>query len=289
MDEVSLKAFISVAKHQSFSKAADELALTQPAISKRIHNLEQNLNCVLFDRLHREIQLTELGKLFLERAKLIINTLNETKKDIKNFNQFPQGSLTIFSSYHVSLNYLKPIIQNFIKKYPQIDLHWHWIDSEAAITKIIDGEGDLALGTLPLNEQDKLIYHSFWQEKFVAVVAKHHPLAQENHIDIHTLKQYKALLLPLETATRTITQAQFLKANIDLYVEDAPYSLLALQSMIEAGLGWSVKPELLINEHLYALPLDNLGFIRHLGAIQHKQRHPSLAIQYFLKFIQDSR
>jgi len=108
MDMANLSAFIAIAETGSFSGAGERLHLTQPAISKRIAGLEQQLDVRLFDRLGREVTLTEAGRALLPRAYQILNVLDDTRRALTNLTGEVSGRLTLATSHHIGLHRLPP-------------------------------------------------------------------------------------------------------------------------------------------------------------------------------------
>lgn len=108
MDLASLNAFIAIAETGSFSEAGERLHLTQPAVSKRIASLEQQLSVRLFDRLGREVSLTEAGRALLPRAYQILNVLDDTRRALSNLSGDISGRLTLATSHHIGLHRLPP-------------------------------------------------------------------------------------------------------------------------------------------------------------------------------------
>ena len=106
MDLANLNAFIAIAEAGSFSEAAERLHLTQPAVSKRIAGLEQQLDTRLFDRLGREVSLTEAGRALLPRAYQILYVLDDTRRALTNLNGEVSGRLTLATSHHIGLHRL---------------------------------------------------------------------------------------------------------------------------------------------------------------------------------------
>ena len=109
MDLASLDTFIAIAETGSFSAAGERLHLTQPAVSKRIAALEQQLDARLFDRIGREISLTEAGRALLPRAYQILNVLDDTRRALTNLNGEVSGRLTLATSHHIGLHRLPPL------------------------------------------------------------------------------------------------------------------------------------------------------------------------------------
>jgi DNA-binding transcriptional LysR family regulator len=127
MDLANLNAFIAIAETGSFSGAGERLHLTQPAISKRIAGLEQQLKVRLFDRLGREVGLTEAGRALLPRAYQILNVLDDTRRALTNLTGEVSGRLTLATSHHIGLHRLPPLLREFTRRYPT----WRWIFSSS--------------------------------------------------------------------------------------------------------------------------------------------------------------
>ena len=144
MDLASLNAFIAIAETGSFSLAGERLHLTQPAISKRIAGLEQQLKVRLFDRLGREINLTEAGRALLPRAYQILGVLDDTRRALSNLNGEVTGRLTLATSHHIGLHRLPPLLRAFTRAHPQVALDIQFLDSEVAYEEVLHGRAELA-------------------------------------------------------------------------------------------------------------------------------------------------
>ena len=106
MNSIALKAFMAVAEQGSFSRAADELFLTRPAVSKRIVKLENQLKTQLFDCIGRSVSLTVAGQYLLPKAKAILNAMDNTAHELTNLSGLVGGKLRIATSHHISLHRL---------------------------------------------------------------------------------------------------------------------------------------------------------------------------------------
>ncbi|MCG8538166.1 MAG: LysR family transcriptional regulator, partial [Pseudomonadales bacterium] len=122
MEIAELKAFVAVAEAGSFSMAANHLHLTQPAVSKRISQLEDSVGCQLFDRIGRQISLTEAGRDLMPRANRILLEMEDVKRALSNLSGEVRGSLKIGTSHHIGLHRLPPILKQFSKAYPNVSL-----------------------------------------------------------------------------------------------------------------------------------------------------------------------
>ena len=113
MDTNSLRTFITTAELESFSLAAEQLYLTQPAISKRIAALEEELGAKLFDRIGRHVSLTEAGRTLLQRARIILQEVEDSRRLISNLSGTVSGRLSIGTSHHIGLHRLPPVLRRY--------------------------------------------------------------------------------------------------------------------------------------------------------------------------------
>ena len=161
MDNQNLKAFITVAELGSFSEAADSLYLTQSAISKRIALLEQQIGKRLFDRIARQVSLTEAGNELLPRARRILQEYENALQAINDLSGEASGTLRLAISHHLGLHRLPPILKQFAQQYPNVTLDIEFMDSEKAYEQVLHGESEVAVITLALEVITILIVRRF--------------------------------------------------------------------------------------------------------------------------------
>src|SRR5689334_15324897 len=122
MDIAALQAFLAIAETGSFSRAAERIYLTQPAISKRIALLEEELGAKLFDRVGRGIQLTPAGQALAARARALLKDFDDVRRVITNLAGTIGGELRLAMSHHVGLHRLPPALQRFHDNHPDVRL-----------------------------------------------------------------------------------------------------------------------------------------------------------------------
>mgnify|MGYP000385058487 CR=1 FL=1 len=149
MDLHSLQAFVEVARHGSFSAAAEALFVTQPAISKRVKALEEELATALFDRIGRKTSLTEAGRVLLPRAKQLLDEAEDMRRFASSLSDSVSGSLVMGTSHHIGLHRLPPVLSQFSQRYPGVHMDIDFMDSEQACERVLRGEIELAIVTLP--------------------------------------------------------------------------------------------------------------------------------------------
>ena len=266
MDYDQLKTFVDLAQTGSFSITAENLNVTQPAISKRIALLETELNCVLFDRIGKQNILTAAGDLALNRAKRILNESKELRHDIENLSDSVSGRLVISTSHHIGLHRLPIILKEYVRQYTQVDLDMRFTDSEIAYNDVLHGETSLAIATLPEKITDSSISsYPLWLDHLVLVCARYHPLTKIENVKLHHLESHNAILPGEETFTRRIINQYFYTNRLSLNIAFETNYLETIKVMVASGLGWSVLPQILADDELTVIPLDSLKLTRTLG------------------------
>ena len=283
MDIGQLEAFISVAELQSFSKAAKQFHLTQSAISKRISLLENYLDIALFERFGQRIQLTETGKILLISSREILDKIRDMKNHSDMSKEQISGKLRIATSHHIGLYRLPTILQSFSKKFPNVRLDMHFTDSEIAYGEVGQGLFDLAIATLPKNTNKSVKMTPLWKDELVVMSAKTHPINEHHPLLIKNLAKHSAILPDEGTFTRKIIDSVFKENNIHYQLAFTTNYLETIKVMVEAGLGWSVLPKIMLNESLTHCQLPLAQPIRILGTMIHKNKIITPALEAFLK------
>lgn len=279
MDIASLRAFIAVAEHESFSAASTYLYLTQPAISKRIASLETELDTILFDRIGRQTTLTQAGKALLPRARQILQEVEDSARAIRNLSGQVSGRLSIGTSHHIGLHRLPPVLRAFSRKYPDVELDIHFMDSEEACHAVEHGDLELGIVTLPLQPSDVLLTRIIWPDPLCIIVGKHHPLATNKRLSLSQLAQHKAVLPARGTFTREIIEQAFTKYHVEVNISLSTNYLETIKMLVSVGLGWSVLPESMLSAEVKAIPAQGLRLKRELGIVWHSARTLSNAAQ----------
>ncbi|GAA5017547.1 LysR family transcriptional regulator [Acinetobacter puyangensis] len=281
MKIATFNAFIKVMETGSISVAAEKLYLTQPAVTKRIHGLEDYLGIKLFESLGRGIQPTQAAHHILPRIKQWLSELEDIQRDISQSQDQVKGKLKIGTSHHIGLHHLPKHLKPFAQEYPQVQLDVHFVDSEQAHQLVLAGEIELAFLTLPPQTDVRLHYQPLWQDPLTFVVAPFHPLAQQQDLTLKDLISYPSLLPSAHTYTSQITLAEFEKRGLKLQASMSTNPLESIRMLVSIGLGWSVLPQTLINQDLQILDL-NLQLHRRLGMVWHPERSQSKAVQILI-------
>jgi DNA-binding transcriptional LysR family regulator len=270
MEINEIKAFLAVTEAGSFSAAARQIHLTQPAVSKRIAQLENRLKQPLFDRIGHQVALTEAGQRLLPHARTILNALQNGMHDVSRINTVPSGTLRIATSYHVGLHHLPDILKSYYNEYPEVELDLRFMDSEDALAGVENGDIELAIITLPLILPNYLDAQALWNDPMQVVCANNHPIASAD--DPRVLTSYPAVLPDTHTITRQLVEKMLSDQGLDITVRLSSNHLESIRMMVEIGLGWSVLPLTLKSGELTYRDFAGLSFTRQLGIVTHRQR-----------------
>ena len=288
MDSLALKAFMAVAKQGSFSRAADDLFLTQPAVSKRIVKLENQLKTQLFDRIGRNVYLTVAGQHLLPKAKAILEAMANTADELTNLSGRVGGQLRIATSHHISLHRLPAPLRKFIALYPHVELDIQFAESEVIYEGLLQGRWQLGIITLNPEPHAQLQQQAIWQDKMKFVAAPDHPLNQQRAVKLSQLSSFPALLSKTSTFTRSIVEQDFAAQNLALNVAMSTNNLDTIRMMVSIGMGWSILPQTLINSQIKVIDTISTPITRQLGCVWHQQRSLSNAAEAFIKLLQNS-
>ncbi|SDX53079.1 DNA-binding transcriptional regulator, LysR family [Pseudomonas kuykendallii] len=288
VDLANLNAFIAVAETGSFSIAGERLHLTQPAVSKRIAALEQQLKVRLFDRLGREVSLTEAGRALLPRAYRILNVLDDTRRALTNLSGDISGRLTLATSHHIGLHRLPPLLRAFTRAHPQVALDIQFLDSEVAYEEILHGRAELAVITLAPATAAPVKAVPVWSDPLDFVAAPEHPLALKQRISLEDVAQHPAVFPGGNTFTHHIVQRLFEGQGLTPNIAMSTNYLETIKMMVSIGLAWSVLPRTMLDEQVARLPLDGIQLDRQLGYILHTERTLSNAAKAFMALLDRS-
>ena len=282
MDTQNLRAFLLVAEAASFSVAAQKLHLTQPAVSKRVAQLESQLDTPLFDRIGRNISLTEAGKALLPHARSVQLQLQAAEQSVRDLAGDVAGELRLATSHHIGLHRLPPVLSYFSREFPGVHIDIDFMDSEQAYDLTLRGEAELAVVTLAPAAEAHIIARPIWQDPLDFMVQQGHELTRPKTLDLKILSAHPAILPGLNTYTGQIIKSLFDQRRLPLKVSIATNYLETIRMMASVGLGWTVLPRSMRDESLVTLPLRDALIGRTLGVVYHEGRSLSRAARAFI-------
>ena len=286
MDTQNLRAFLLVAESGSFSKAAKRLHLTQPAVSKRIAQLEAQLNVSLFDRIGRRISTTEAGEALLPHARAVHLELQAAQQSVRDLAGEVRGRLRLATSHHIGLHRLPPLLSFFSKAFPAVQLDIDFMDSEQAYELTLQGEVELAVVTLAPSSIVNIVTRPIWLDPLDFMVQEGTQLTRKIALGLKELSQHPAILPGLNTYTGQIVKSLFEQRSLPIQIAITTNYLETIRMMASVGLGWTVLPRSMRDPSLATLPIRDARIERTLGAIHHEGRSLSRAAQAFIEALE---
>lgn len=284
MDIQAIRAFLKVNETGSFSRAAEALFITQPAVSKRIASLELALGIPLFDRIGKTVQLTDAGTALLPNYQRILEEIDESHRIVSNLRKTTSGHLKLATSHHIGLHRLPPVLKKFSKRYPEVVLDLQFMDSEQATQLVLQGEIELGIITLPSQPDERLTLKKVWHDPMHFIVASDHPLSSNNKISRKQLLEEPSILPSSGTYTRALINTALGTTDKINILMETNY-LETIKAMVKIGLGWGVLPDTMMDDSLITLPVKNIKMKRELGAVLHKARTCSSPVNALLELL----
>ncbi|MDP2278921.1 MAG: selenium metabolism-associated LysR family transcriptional regulator [Nitrospirota bacterium] len=290
MDIHHLKVFLSVFKNKSFSRASEELSLTQPTISDHVKSLEEELNCKLFDRLGRSIMPTKEAEVLYNHAMEIIEKADNIKDVIGQFKKEITGELIIGAST-IPGTYLMPaIISSFKKKYPSVFFRIAIADSEEIIKKVLKHELLIGIvGSKLGNEQ--IHYMPFMEDELIVVSAP--SMLKKERTTLNELIKFPMVLREEGSGTRRETEKILEERGIsfeDIKISGIFGSTDAIKQAVKEGLGVSILSRLSVKDELKygilkEIKLTNIEMKRKFYIVTHKKRTLPHLYRTFLEYL----
>ena len=245
MDIKTLKSFVSVATHQSFSTAAKELNTVQPAISRHISMLETELGVRLFIRSSRNVIITQAGEQLLKDAQQILSLTTKAKKQVIQAHKGHIGHLNIGYLSSACLSFIPMLVRRYTAVFPNVQVSLVEMTASEQLDAFQEKRIDIGFSRpLPALIRNDFICHDIYTDKLVVIVGEHHPLASESKVDLMDLIGSKFILFNREEAIGlfddTITLCK--QAGFSPAIISQPRNMQTLLTEVAAGLGIAIAP-----------------------------------------------
>ena len=293
IDLRQIEIFYHVAKHLSFSKAADVLLLTQPTISGHIKALEESLDLVLFDRLGREIRLTRAGDMLFGYAKRLLATKTSALQALQTLHGGLQGELVIGGSSIPGQYVLPRILGEFQSQCPEITVILSITDTMETLDRIVRGEFELGIVGATVS-QSNLVYDSFLEDELVVAAPAPHAWASRASVSLAELAQEVFIQRERGSGSRLAVEKTLAEHGLEptaIQVVAEMSTTEAIKQGIKAGLGVSIISRLALEDEVRAgsicmVEIDGVRIQRHFSIVRHAGRTLSPLARTFERFLQ---
>ena len=290
MSDRRLQVFHTVARLLSFTKAAESLHMTQPAVTFQVRQLEEQFNTRLFDRTHNRISLTEAGQRVYEFADRIFELYAEMENAVRDMTGEISGMLVIGASTTIAEYMLPSLLGDFKKQYPVINVHLKVSNSDGIVSMVENNDIDLGVVEAPVMNKN-LVVEECRKDRLVAIVPPQHALASLETVAIKDLLENAYIAREEGSGTREVIQEYLTDLGMqasDVHISMELGSPEAIKGAVEAGMGVSIVSEVTIHKELQlgslvALDLDP-PIQRPFSFVHQKQKFRQRAMDELLSF-----
>jgi DNA-binding transcriptional LysR family regulator len=285
-----LRVFEVVARHCSFTRAAEELFLTQPTVSMQIKQLNQAVGLPLFEQIGKRLYLTDAGQKLYVTCKDIFEQMAQFEMAIADLKGMKQGLLRL-AAITTTKYFLPRLLGPFCERYPGVDVSLNFSNHERVLQSLNDNAYDLYIVS-QLPESTDVLSYPVLENPLVVLAPQNHPLAREQNITLERIAQEPFIMRESGSGTRKVVQQLFEQHDLPLKVRLELSSNEAIKQAIVGGLGISI-----LSIHTLALEgthgplavLDVQGFPidRHWYAIYPAGKQISIIAQTFVNFLQE--
>jgi DNA-binding transcriptional LysR family regulator len=280
MADRRLHVFYTVARLLSFTKAAETLHMTQPAVTFQVRQLEEHFNTRLFDRTHNRISLTEAGQKVYEYADRIFQLYNELENSVRELTGEISGILILGASTTIAEYMLPALLGDFKAKYPDVNLRLKVSNTDGIVSMVEHNVIDLGVVEAPVANKN-LSVETCRTDRLVAIVPPGHVLAGNEKISLNTLVEYPYICREEGSGTREVI-LDYLKVIMELG------SLEALKGAVEAGIGVSIISRATLSKEIRLGTLEVLELDppleRPFSFVHQKHKFRQRAMEELLEF-----
>ena len=283
-----LKVFEAVARHLSYTQAARELYLTQPAVSMQIKQLEENVGLPLFEQMGKKIYLTEAGREMYHYCRTIAAQLEEAEEVIEQLKGMRRGHLQI-SVATTANHFATRLLAEFVKHNEGVTFSLDVTNRKKLLHQLAENERDLVIMGRPPGDGD-LMAESFMDNPLVVVAARDHPLVAKKNIKLDVLRDEAFVTREQGSGTRIAMERFFKERGVSVNLEMEMTSNEAIKQAVEAGLGLGLVSihtlELeLETGRLAILDVEEFPILRHWYVVYRKGKRLAPVAQAFREFV----
>ncbi|BFH64228.1 LysR family transcriptional regulator [Paenibacillus azoreducens] len=244
MELRQLQYFLKVAQKEHVTQASEELHVAQSAVSRQIHQLEEELGVQLFMQKGRNLQLTPVGQLFCKRVDSILKELDKAVVEVHEFLDPEQGEIRIGFPHSLGIHLIPSVVAEFKRRYPNVKFRFKQGMFPSLIRDVISAEVDLAFISPFPEKHEQVEGEVMLTEELYAILPPNHPLAKEESIKLDQLKDDKFVLFSKGYSLRPIVWHACLEAGFTPKIAFEGEETDTIRGLVAAGMGVSILPEM---------------------------------------------
>ncbi|MDH2925612.1 MULTISPECIES: LysR family transcriptional regulator [Lonepinella] len=291
MNFSQLETFLVLAQTLSITKTAEKTFCTQPAVSIKIRNLEQQLNTLLFERINNRLFLTEQGRIYQKYVRQALNLLETAKTHLDQFNDPTQGNIKLGASHFVGVFFLPQLMANYKKSYPNVNISLDISSSQQLIQKLADHQLDLLIMSDQIYfDPHKYELKTFLDDELILIVPNDHWLATEKGCTFDSLRNETLLTKQEHSNTRLFLEKRIHQKDKIMPKLLEINSLEGIKQGVIYGLGIGIIPKIAVkNELKFGLIKEvkvvDIEFNRKICFVHQKDKYLSPTIRQFLDYL----
>lgn len=290
MNPVHLRTFLTVRKHRNYTRAAEELYLSQPAVSRQVRQLEQELGIPLFEQIGKSLHLTDAGKTLSREAEKILGAMERAGEVVRAHLSAERGGLRIGASTTPGLYMLPDVMGRFQERFPAVEFHYTVENSTRIEQMIIRNELDLGFVGARLKNDD-LLMEPVGYDEIVCFASPTHRLAGRKRIDARSLEGEIWVLREKGSATRRLFETWLAEGGGRIGKTIELKSPETVKALVTAGIGFSFMSASGLRDdcragRLKELPVSRLRLGRKIYMVRHRDKHTSPVMKAFLEIVQ---
>ena len=291
MNLKQLEAFYLVVKKKSFTRAAEELNVTQPAVTIQVKSLEKSLNLRLIQHIGKRIQLTEAGELLYQYAEKIFDLVSDANEKMRDFKKLMRGTLQIGTTKNYARYIMPSLLSEFQRRFPRIKVILDEGNSEDMAKSVLEKKNELALiSQLNLDRKIKSIYFS--TVEFVLVASPEHRFSQRQSISLRELNGEPVILREKGSGSRTAVLRKFQEYGIwpSVIIEASSLDFIVDYVKQNKAVSFMFEPDIkeeLEKGILKVIFIEEGNIIFFTDIIYHGERSLSPPSQAFLKMVNE--
>lgn len=283
-----LKIFEAVSRNLSYTSAARELHLTQPAVSMQVKQLEEHVGLPLLQKIGKIIHLTEAGKEMYQYARNAARELNEMGEIIEQFKGLKKGRLEVTVATTANA-FATRMLSKFNKQYEGSTISLNVTNRERLLLQLAENEKDIAIMGRPPDNAE-LVTEAFADNPLVVIAAPNHPLIAKQPIPLYMLQDQSFVVREQGSGTRTAMQRFFSEHDINVTLSMEMNENEAIKQAVQAGMGLGVVSTHTIEleletKRLVILDVEDFPIMRHWYLVHRKEKRLSPITQAFKEFV----
>lgn len=280
-----LKAFLTLVRTLNYAHASQELHISQSALSIAIKSLEEELGGKLFNRNTRKVDVTNEGKSLIPYAKKLLENWEEMESNLKQRFMLNQGTLNLASMPFVTNTILPKVIKSFANKYPNINFSICDVANDNMIEMVQDGVYELGIAFEPIH-RDNLVFKPLYQEEFIAVVPKTHPLAGFKGLSWKELSKSSFVTLQAPSSIRQLIDEHCRSHDLNLEIKVECHQISSISGLVSSGMGVSAIPRRCANQidtmHNVLMEIQGESIYKNVGLVFKKNNEISNITSRFI-------